>query len=257
MKNRFTIGQFNQGVSQSLGWSIDRSINQSINQSVSQVKSSQVKSSQVKSGLVKSSQVKSSQVKSSQVKSSQVSQSVSQAGRPPLSQSKNSSYFINQSSQKHDYHVNYFMCIQFGCVLVVFSCNTLFPWGYDQCEMSPEVVSSCKYDSACQCRGQLPSGTFSNVEGTFADNYGSSCWAIFQNTFFPVIKWTFLVIQIRNAVVLYVVFQFGGNTWYLKWLDLCSFAYQGCQDWDSTGCKATWYHNSNGGWNTSSEHVAW
>lgn len=82
--------------------------------------------------------------------------------------------------------------------------STLWPghfFSYDQCEMSPEVVSSCKYDSACQCRGQLPSGTFSNVEGTFADNYGSSC-----------------------------------------------------QDWDSTGCKATWYHNSNGGWNTSSEH---
>lgn len=56
--------------------------------------------------------------------------------------------------------------------------STLWPghyFSYDGCEMSADVVSSCKYDDACQCRGELPSGTFDNVEGTFKANYGSSC----------------------------------------------------------------------------------
>lgn len=27
-----------------------------------------------------------------------------------------------------------------------------------------------------------------------------------------------------------------------------------CNDWDSSSCKATWYHNPDGGWNTSADH---
>ena len=27
-----------------------------------------------------------------------------------------------------------------------------------------------------------------------------------------------------------------------------------CSNWDSTSCKATWYHDPDGGWNTSSDH---
>lgn len=38
--------------------------------------------------------------------------------------------------------------------------------------MEPEVISSCQYDSSCQCRGQLPSGTLS---APFSATYGSEC----------------------------------------------------------------------------------
>ena len=132
MKNRFTIGQFNQGVSQSLGWSIDRSINQSINQSVSQVKSSQVKSSQVKSGLVKSSQVKSSQVKSSQVKS--VSQSVRPEGRHSVNQRI---HHISSISRRRSMIITWIIsCVSNLVVSLLSSVVTLF---------SPEVMTNAKW----------------------------------------------------------------------------------------------------------------
>ena len=44
--------------------------------------------------------------------------------------------------------------------------------GEDHCQMEPEVISSCQYDSSCQCRGQLPSGTLS---APFPATYGSQC----------------------------------------------------------------------------------
>lgn len=41
--------------------------------------------------------------------------------------------------------------------------------------MDADAVSSCQYDRACECRGQLPDGTFTDAK--FAADYGSSCYA--------------------------------------------------------------------------------
>ena len=51
-------------------------------------------------------------------------------------------------------------------------------WSSQKCELNVEAISSCKYDSSCECRGQLPAGTFEGKGTvTFADDYGSSCAA--------------------------------------------------------------------------------
>ena len=113
MKNGFTIGQFNQGVSQSLGWSIDRSINQSINQS---------------------SQVKSSQVKSSQVKSSQVSQSVRPEGRHSVNQRIHHNSSI---SRRRSMIITWIIsCVSNLVVSLLSSVVTL---------VSPEVMTNAKW----------------------------------------------------------------------------------------------------------------
>ena len=48
-------------------------------------------------------------------------------------------------------------------------------WSSSKCSLNEEAISACKYDSSCECRGQLPAGTFDGED--FADDYGSSCKA--------------------------------------------------------------------------------
>lgn len=48
-------------------------------------------------------------------------------------------------------------------------------WSQERCSVDPEAVSACKWDSACECRGQLPAGTYDGTN--FAADYGSSCSA--------------------------------------------------------------------------------
>ena len=60
--------------------------------------------------------------------------------------------------------------------------STIWPghyFSYDQCGMDRDVVSKCPYDNACDCRGVLPTGSFSAIETGVAipDNYGSKCAA--------------------------------------------------------------------------------
>ena len=57
--------------------------------------------------------------------------------------------------------------------------STLWPghfWSEEHCELDAEAVSACKWESLCECRGQLPAGTFDG-NGNFAADYGSSCAA--------------------------------------------------------------------------------
>mmetsp|Transcript_64656 Transcript_64656/g.131447 ORF Transcript_64656/g.131447 Transcript_64656/m.131447 type:complete len:845 (-) Transcript_64656:209-2743(-) len=49
-------------------------------------------------------------------------------------------------------------------------------WSQEKCELNAEAVSGCKWESLCECRGQLPAGTFDG-NGNFAADYGSSCSA--------------------------------------------------------------------------------
>ncbi|CAJ1355436.1 unnamed protein product [Effrenium voratum] len=56
--------------------------------------------------------------------------------------------------------------------------STVWPghfWSQEKCDMDADAVSSCQYDRACECRGQLPDGTFTDAK--FAADYGSSCYA--------------------------------------------------------------------------------
>eukprot|EP00438_Fugacium_kawagutii_P014940 Skav217326 [mRNA] locus=scaffold2460:34852:43974:- [translate_table: standard] len=46
-------------------------------------------------------------------------------------------------------------------------------WSDEKCPLNEEAVSRCKWDSACECRGQLPTGTFDG-KGNFSADYGSS-----------------------------------------------------------------------------------
>ncbi len=48
-------------------------------------------------------------------------------------------------------------------------------WSSSKCDLNAEAISACKYDSSCECRGQLPAGTFDGQD--FAADYGSSCKA--------------------------------------------------------------------------------
>ena len=56
--------------------------------------------------------------------------------------------------------------------------STVWPgqfWSAERCELVPDVVSGCQYNlQACECRGQLPTGS---LPDTFATDYGSSCQA--------------------------------------------------------------------------------
>ena len=47
-------------------------------------------------------------------------------------------------------------------------------WSDHKCELNADAISSCKYDKSCECRGQLPAGTFDG-KGNFAADYGSRC----------------------------------------------------------------------------------
>ena len=41
--------------------------------------------------------------------------------------------------------------------------STLWPgryWSSSKCDLNAEAISACKYDSSCECRGQLPAGSF-------------------------------------------------------------------------------------------------
>ena len=49
-------------------------------------------------------------------------------------------------------------------------------WSSESCDLNAEAISACRWDSACECRGQLPAGSFDG-KGNFAADYGSSCSA--------------------------------------------------------------------------------
>lgn len=47
-------------------------------------------------------------------------------------------------------------------------------WSDHKCELNADAISSCKYDKSCECRGDLPAGTFDG-KGSFAADYGGRC----------------------------------------------------------------------------------
>lgn len=140
-------------------------------------------------------------------------------------------------------------------------CQWTDRWGYDGCEMSADVVSSCKYDDACQCRGELPSGTFDNVEGTFKANYGSSALVNSvgcqthenqRHMIHSMIHKIHMIILLGSTSSILWSQNFSGFS-HDKWI-MMNYVGSGCKPWDSLGCKSTWETNSNSGWSSSNTH---